>query len=206
MKVRSVLVSMFVVAVFVGVLFVGVTHAQLTFASWQQSWFEVKQSETGKAALVFPGGDVDKNNEKTVKSYLYIDTWDQDTATYTAAYCFMDGTGAYTLQTTNSPAPSVDPLGLPMIGGNPENFLTFFSIAYQETATTVQSLYVPLEVKGKPLKDNPGQIKSGSFKNLGGIFIEEAAAAGGLGSVKFSGTFIPTEKVGDKVPSQCSPG
>lgn len=67
----------------------------------------------------------------------------------------------------------------------------------------MESLYVPLEIKGKPLKDNPGQIKSGSFKNLGGIFIEDAALAGGLGSVKFSGTFIPTEKVVDKVPPLC---
>lgn len=129
MKLKSLVLSLLVVVAFVGVVSVGVTHAQLTFASWQQSWFEVKQSETGKAALVLPGGPVEKNNEKTVKSYLYIDTWDQDTATYTAAYCFMDGTGVYTLQTTNAPAPAIDPLGLPMIGGNPENFLTFFSIA-----------------------------------------------------------------------------
>lgn len=201
MKLKSVVLSLFVVAC-IGVLFVGVTHAQITFASWQQSWFEVKQSETGKAALVLPGGPVEKNNEKTIKNYLYIDTWDDVTSTYTAAYCFLNGAGLYTLQTVTEPE-SLDSLGLKMVGGEPEDFLTFFSIAYQETATIVQTLYVPLEVKGKPLKDNPGQIKSGSFKNLGGVFMEEAAIATGVGSVKFSGTFIPTDKVADKVPLVC---
>jgi hypothetical protein len=203
MKLKSVVLSLLAVVAFVGFVSVGVTYAQITFASWQQSWFEVKQSETGKAALVFPGGDVEKNNEKTVKNYLYIDTWDEPTGTYTAMYCFLNGSGVYTQQTTNAPAPAVDPLTLPMIGGNPEDFLTFFSIAYQETATIVQTLYVPLEVKGKPVNDNPGQIKSGSFKNLGGIFIEEAELAGGLGSVKFKGKFIPTDDVTDKVPLAC---
>jgi hypothetical protein len=67
----------------------------------------------------------------------------------------------------------------------------------------VQTLYVPLEVKGKPVNDNPGVIKSGSFKNLGGIFIEEAELAGGLGSVKFKGKFIPSDDVLDKVPPLC---
>jgi len=202
MKLKSALLSLLAAVAFVGFVSVGVTHAQITFSSWQQSWFEVKQSEKGKAALVLPGGDVEKNNEGTIKTYLYIDTWDQATATYTAAFCFVDGTGVYTKTTTTEPA-GLDPLELPMVGGNPENFLTFFSIAYQETATITQTLYVPLEVKGKPVNNNPGQIKSGSFKNLGGIFIEEAALAGGLGSVKFTGTFIPTDKVADKVPLLC---
>lgn len=202
MKLKSVVLSLFVVAC-IGVIFVGITHAQITFTSWQDKWFEVKQSETGKAALVLPGGPVEKNNEKTIKTYLNILTWDEVTATYTAAYCFPDGTGLYNRQTTNAPAPAVDLLVLPMVGGNSEDFLAFFSIAYQETASVVQTLYVPLEVKGKPLKDNPGQIKSGSFKNLGGIFTEEAELAGGLGSVKFTGKFIPTDKVTDKVPPLC---
>lgn len=196
MKLKSVVLSLLAVVVFVGFVSVGVAHAQITFASWQDSWFEVKQSENGKAALTFPGGPVEKNKEGTIKTYLFIDTWDLSTTSYTAAYCFLGPAGTYTKQT-------VDPVVLPMIGGNPENFLTFLAVAYQETATIVETLYVPLEVKGKPVNDNPGQIKSGSFKNLGGIFIEEADAAGGLGSVKFSGTFIPTDKVTDKVPLLC---
>ena len=61
MKLKSALLSLLAIIAFVGFVSVGVTHAQITFASWQQSWFEVKQSETGKAALVFPGGDVEKN-------------------------------------------------------------------------------------------------------------------------------------------------
>jgi hypothetical protein len=203
MKLKSVVLSLLAVVAFVGFVSVGVTHAQMTFATWQNAWFEVKQSETGKAALVLPGGDVEKNNEKTTKNYLQINTWDAGTATYTATYCFLNGAGVYTPQITNAPAPAVDPLTLPLIGGNPEDFLTFFSIAYQETATIVQTLYVPLEVKGKPVNDNPGVIKSGSFKNLGGIFIEEAELAGGLGSVKFKGKFIPSDDVLDKVPPLC---
>jgi hypothetical protein len=204
MKLKSVLLSLLAVVVFVGFVSVGVTHAQMTFATWQDAWFEVKQSETGKAALILPGGPVEKNNEKTTKNYLQINTWDAGTATYTATYCFLNGAGVYTKQTITEPE-GLDPLGLVMLGGEPEDFLTFFSIAYQATATIVQTLYVPLEVKGKPVNDNPGQIKSGSFKNLGGVFIEEAAAARGVGSVKFSGKFIPTDKVLDKVPPLCLP-
>ena len=52
MKVKNVLFGLLVVVAFVGFVSVGVTHAQITFASWQNAWFEVKQSETGKAALV----------------------------------------------------------------------------------------------------------------------------------------------------------
>jgi len=202
MKLKSALLSLLAIIAFVGFVSVGVTHAQITFASWQNAWFEVKQSENGKAALVLPGGPVETNKEGTIKTYLNILTWDEATATYTAAYCFPDGTGLYTRQTVTEPA-GVDPLGLPMVGGNPQDFLTLFSIAYQETATIVQTLYVPLEVKGKPVNDNPGQIKSGSFKNLGGIFTETSALAGGLGSVKFTGKFIPTDKVADTVPLLC---
>ena len=196
MKVKNVLFGLLAVVAFVGFVSVGVTHAQITFASWQDSWFEVKRSETGKAALTFPGGPVEKNNEGTTKTYLFIDTWDLSTTSYTAVYCFLGPAGTYTKQT-------LAPVVLPMIGGNPEDFLTFLALAYQETATIVETLYVPLEVKGKAENNNPGQIKSGSFKNLGGIFIEEADIAGGLGSVKFTGTFIPNDKVNDKVPPLC---
>jgi hypothetical protein len=196
MKLKSALLSLLAAVAFVGFVSVGVTHAQITFASWQQSWFEVKYSETGKAALTFPGGPVEKDNEGTTKTYLFIDTWDLSTTSYTAAYCFLGPAGTYTKQT-------VDPVVLPMIGGNPEDFLTFLAVSYQETATIVETLYVPLEVKGKAEKNNPGEIKSGSFKNLGGIFIEEADVAGGLGSVKFTGTFIPTANVTAKVPPLC---
>jgi hypothetical protein len=205
MKVKNVLFGLLVFVAFVGFVSVGVTHAQITFASWQDAWFEVKYSETGKAALVHPGGPVEKNNEGTIKTYLNLLTWDPVEATYTAAYCFLGPAGTYIKQTTNAPAPAVDPLVLPMVGGNSEDFLAFFTIAYQETATITSTLYVPLEVKGKPLNNDPGKIKSGSFKNLGGIFIEESELAGGLGSVKFTGTFIPTDKVADKVPPLCLP-
>ena len=194
MKVKSILLSLLVFVAFAGFVSVGVTHADLTFATWQGTWFEVKQSETGKAAAVLPlGGEVVKNNEKTTKTYLKIESWDLDTATYTVTYCRYDGSNW---------VPNYN-FDLPVYGGEPENFLAFFNAAYQDTPAILQTLWVPLEVKGKDVNNNPGVVKSGSFKNLGGIFTETAAAGRGMGSMKFTGKFISSDKVAEIVPDDC---
>ena len=46
------MLGMMAVVAFVGFVSVGVTYAQITFARWQEAWFEIKSSETGKAALI----------------------------------------------------------------------------------------------------------------------------------------------------------
>ena len=202
MKFKSVLCTMLAVVAFVGFVSVGITHAALGFDDWQGVWFEVKSSETGKSGPVVPlPGSVETNNEKTSITYLLVDTWDLTTTTYGVVYCTFDGS-VWTRQTTTAPG-GIDPLQLEVLGGQPEDFLTFFNIAYQETPAILQTYWIPIEITGKEDNKNPGVIKSAQFKNLGGIFTEASAGERGVGSVKFTGKFIASDKVVDKFPPGC---
>jgi hypothetical protein len=199
MRVRSVLFGSFVVALLLGFACVGVSHATLDFADWPGTWFKVKVSETGKIGIVVPpGGDVDTNNEKTTTTYLLVDTWDLSTTTYSVAYCTFDGS----VWTRNS-GPG---LNWPVLGGEPEDFLTLFTFTYPDAAGSLQTYWVPLNIKGKDQNNATHIVNSASFKNLGGIFLEERVAQRGIGSLKFTGSFIKPDKVASEVPPGCAVG
>jgi hypothetical protein len=167
----------------------------------------VKSSETGKAGpAVPPGGEVYTNNEKTITSYLVIETFDITAPifistlditvpAFVAGYCVLTGS-SWTKY----------PVTLPILGGQPEFFLSMFAFQSQETPDIAQSSWIPLEVKGKATKQEPNVVSSASFKNLGGIFLEEVdvvPAQGGVGSVKFTGSFIKPDQVSNNVPDAC---
>ena len=62
-------------------------------------------------------------------------------------------------------------------------------------------------MKGKEDKQTVGKITSASFKNKGGIFLEEVGDVDvtqrGVGSVKFNGSLIRSDEVDDEVPVEC---
>ena len=197
MKVKSVLFGLVVVAAFIGFVSVGVTHAELAFADWMSKWFEVSVSETGKAGpavSLFPFGDeIYTNNEKTSTTYLLIDSYDFDTATFDVVYCTFDGS----IWTRH------EDLEWNALSGEPEDFLAFFSVSYEDAQGNDQTYWIPLNVKGKESSNNAGEIKSGSFKNLGGVFTEVREDKTGMGEVKFKGTFIDPDYVVTLVPEGC---
>jgi len=194
MRAKSVLFSLVVVVAFVGFVFVGTTHAALDFVNWSGTWFSVKVSETGKSGpVVPPGGAVVTNNESTSTNYLLVDSWDANTATYDVVYCTFNGS-VWTRHTG---------FEWPVDGGEPENFLTLFDFSYQETQGTLQTYVIPLNVTGKEKSNTVGEINSASFKNLGGVFFETMVGQRGMGSVKFTGSFIKPDQVVDKVPAGC---
>jgi hypothetical protein len=193
MKVKSVLFSLLAVVAFVAFVSVGSARATLGWLDWPTTWFKVKVSETGKIAPVLPlGGSVEKNNEKTTTTYLLVDTLDVTGTTYGVVYCTFDGS----VWTRNSGE-------WPILGGEPENFLTFFDFTYVDAPASVQEYWIPLEIKGKEKSNTAGEISSASFKNLGGVFYEVRVAERGVGSVKFTGSFITPDKVTDQVPPGC---
>lgn len=198
MKVKIVLVSLFMVVAFVGFVTVGPARASLDFIDWAGTWFKVTASETGKAGPVVPlGGSVITDNEKNFTTYLFIDTWNLSDTSYSVVYCTFNGT-VWTRHTE---------LEWPVLGGEPENFLTFFNFSYQETQAITETYWIPLLVTGKEVKNSVGEIKSASFQNLGGIFYEEIGTpivtSKGVGSVKFKGSFIKADKVTTVVPPGC---
>jgi hypothetical protein len=92
------------------------------------------------------------------------------------------------------------------LGGEPGNFLSLFAFQNQETPGVFQSSWIPLEIKGSASRQEPNVLSSASFKNLGGIFLEEITTLppqGGVGSVKFTGSFIRPDQVSSKVPGAC---
>ena len=204
MRLRSMFFVLFLAVMVVGFLATGTAQA-LSFDNWEGTWFKVKMSETGKAGpVVPPGGEVDTNNEKTTTSYLKIESFGIEpdfiesigitVPVFVISYCVPDGL------TWRS-----DLNKLPILGGEPEKFLSIFTFI-QETTNIDQSNLIPLEIKGKDSKKTPGQITSASFKNLGGFFrerISSPAQEGGIGSVKFSGSFIKPDKIIDTVPDAC---
>ena len=194
MRVKSVLFSLLVVVAVIGFVSVGISHAALDFVDWSGTWFAVKVSETGKAGpVVPPGGNVVTNNETTATAYLLVDTWEVTTATYDVVYCTFNG--SVWVRHTD--------LEWPVFGGEPEDFLTLFDFSYQESEGTLQTYIIPLNVTGKEKSNTVGEINSASFKNLGGVFTEVRPAERGMGSVKFTGSFIKSDQVVDKVPAGC---
>jgi hypothetical protein len=91
----------------------------------------------------------------------------------------------------------------PVIGGESENFLTFFNVSFEDGQANQQTYWIPLNVTGKEKNNTAGEINSASFKNLGGVFVEERPSEGGVGTVTFTGSFVKPEKVVDKVPAGC---
>jgi hypothetical protein len=197
MKRKSVLFSLFVVAVFVGFVSVGVSHAQNAFADWGGTWFEVTVSETGKAGPPATNpllrDEIYTNNEKATTTYLFIRGYDSETATFDVAYCTFNAS-TWTSQ--------ID-LDWSSVAGEPKKFLAFFSVTYTTPQGHIQTYWIPLEVKGKESNNNPGEIVSGSFKNLGGIFREVRDDEIGMGEVKFKGTFVDPDFVLTVVPEGC---
>lgn len=205
MSAKKMCLSFMLAIVFIGFVMLGTSHS-LTFNSWTDSWFTVKSSEKGKIGPAYPlVGDLDTNNEKTTTTYLvlesfeisspiYISTLDITVPAFVAGYCVFEGSTWVK-----------HPVTLPILGGEPEKFLTLFTFQNEESGNISQSSWIPLEVKGQESKNTPGEITSASFKNLGGIFHEEVdnPSEGGVGSVKFTGSFIKTDQVTDKVPPAC---
>ncbi len=193
MRVKSVLFSLLLVVAFVGFVSVGITHAALDFVDWSGTWFAVKVSETGKAGpVVPPGGNVVTDNEKTATAYLLVDTWEGIAARYNVVYCTFNGS-VWTRHT-----------GLEwLVFGKPENFLTLFVFDYEEPQGNIKTFVIPLNVTGKEKPNTVGEINSASFKNLGGVFLEERVGENSMGSVTFTGSFIKPAQVVDKVPAGC---
>ena len=160
MRVKSILFSLLFVIAFVGFVSVGITHAALDFVDWSGTWFTVKVSETGKVGpVVPPGGNVVTNNKATTTAYLLVDTWEPTTGIYDVVYCAFDG--SVWTRYTGFQWP---------VSGQPENFLTFFALVYEQPQGTFQTFLIPLNVIGKEKPNTNGEINSASFKNLGGVF------------------------------------
>ena len=201
MRLRNIVFILLMAATVFGFFMAGQAQA-LSFANWEGTWFKVKISETGKAGpVVPPGGEVVTNNEKATTSFLVIDSYDI-TATafsetvFAVRYCVYNGAAWVNHAAT-----------WPVLGGEPEHFLTFLTYSLEEIQNnSLQTSWIPLEVKGKENNKTPGEITSASFKNLGGIFREEIDSIipyGGVGIVKFTGSLIGSDQVNGTVPPDC---
>jgi hypothetical protein len=200
------MVFVLLLAVTVVGFFVAGTAQALNFDDWTGTWFKVKSSETGKAGpvagpLTPNGGEVDTNNEKTTTSYLVIDSYDISATAYSetafvVGYCVYNGSEWVNHAVT-----------WPVLGGEPEHFLTFMTYSLAEIQNnSLQTSWIPLEVKGTESRQIVGEITSASFKNLGGIFREEIDSIipyGGIGIVKFTGSLIKSDQVTGTVPPDC---
>lgn len=190
---------LFLAVTVVGFFMTGTARA-LTFTDWDQTWFKVKVSEKGEAGpVVPPGGKVVKNDEKSTTAFLLIETFDITSSTFpffNVGFCTFDGSDWIRHEGT-----------LPVYGGEATYFLAFFEFQFQETQSISQTYWIPLEVKGSESRQTAGEITSASFKNLGGVFLEEIGAVvvlqRGVGSVKFTGSFIGSDQVDNNVPAAC---
>jgi len=200
MRMKKICSVFFIAIMLIGFYPLGTVQA-LQFADWSEIWFKVKVSETGKAGIVVSlltpnGGEVVTNNEKTFDAYLrmgnYVD------ATFYSGYCTFNGT----VWATQADLP------MEVVGGEPERFLTLFNFKRVQSQNITEEYWIPLEIKGKETSNTVGEINSASFKNLGGIFLEEigtpVVTQRGIGSVKFTGSLIKgTKEVESTVPECC---
>ncbi len=195
MRLRDRLFILLMAVTVIGFFEAGTVQA-LEFADWPGTWFKVTVSETGKAGPVAPpGGKVVKNNEKATTAYFLIKEHDT-VSSFKVVFCTVDGSSW-----------SRKEYPWPILGGKPTNFLIFFEFQSPETQNIFQTYWIPIEVKGKEDKQTVGKITSASFKNKGGIFLEEVGDVDvtqrGMGSVKFNGSLISSDEVDDEVPLEC---
>lgn len=211
MKDRKIFIVLLITVALIGFYSVGTVQA-LDFADWSGIWFKVKVSETGKAGQVItildPNGDKPvTNNEKTSDAYLKIIRYESigDPPFFWVGYCTFDGSVWKTQPDISEPLS----LTWPIVGGEPEKFLTLFNFERKQSQNIAEEYWIPLEVEGKEASNTVGEIKSASFKNMGGIFLEQIGTPDvtqrGIGSVKFTGSLIKgtSQEVIDKVPEGC---
>jgi hypothetical protein len=183
----------------------------LSFANWSGYWFKVKVSETGKAGTIVTalnpdGGEVVINNEKITDVYLKLLYFEAlgDPPYYEVGYCAYNSSVWFTERYRYG---TTEPLTWPIIGGEPTRFLTLFNMKRLQSQAIKDEYWVPLEVKGTEVNQSVGDINNGSFKNIGGIFLEEIGdlviTQRGIGSVKFTGTFIKSTESESTVPEGC---
>ncbi len=199
MRVRMVTFAFLFSVTLIGFFSIGTVRA-LDFADWSGTWFKVTVSETGKAGPVVPvGGDIGGNNEKASTNYLIMQNWDytQNPTAFNVGYCTFDGS-KWSIQVSST---------WPILGGEPKGFLTLFQFEYAQSQNVLQEYWIPLHVKGTEAEETVGDITSGSFKHLGGIFLEKIGTPivtqRGTGAVNFSGTLIRRNKVLEVVPEGC---
>jgi hypothetical protein len=128
--------------------------------------------------------------------YDYLDS------TFHTQYCTFNGS-RWKLQEPEAFLP------MQVVGGEPEKFLTLFNFTREQSQNVTEQYWIAIEVKGKEASNTVGEIKSASFKHLGGIFLEEigfpVVTQRGIGSVKFTGSLIKgTEAVVNTVPLCCT--
>jgi hypothetical protein len=184
----------------------------LQFADWSGTWFKVQVTETGKAGTVVTefnpdGGEVVTNNEKKTNVYLKIQRFEllAEPPYFEVGYCTFNGT-VWLTQLYRYGATD-EPLIWPVIGGEPTRFLTLFNMKRSQSQNITEEYWIPLEVKGAELNNEVGTINTASFKNIGGIFLEEIGSPvvvqRGVGSIKFTGSFIKNLNVESVVPEGC---
>lgn len=183
----------------------------LYFPDWSRKWFKINVSETGKAGYVVgpsnpEGGEVVTNNEKTTYAYLKLIYFEAlgDPPYYEVGYCTYNGSVWLTERNRYG---TTEPLTWPVLGGEPTRFLTLFNMKRNQSQTVTEEYWIPLEVKGTESNQMVNNINTGSFKNIGGIFLEEignlTVIQRGIGSVKFTGTYIKDTQTEIDVPLGC---
>lgn len=185
----------------------------LEFVNWSGNWFKVQVVETGKAGTVVTefnpdGGEVVINNERANYVYLKIQRYEAtiDTQFFAIGYCSFNGTRWFT-EFFRYPQENEIPLTWPIIGGEPTRFLTLFNLKREQSQGIIDEYWIPLEVRGNEANSEVGRVYSGSFKSIGGIFLEEIGypitTQRGIGSLKFNGSLIQRENVENVVPVGC---
>jgi hypothetical protein len=211
MCIKKISLVFFLATTLIGFYFTDSAHA-LQFADWSGNWFKVQVTETGKAGTVVTelnpdGGEVVTNNEKQTYVYLKIQRFEllAEPPYFEVGYCTFNGTVWLTQLYRYGSAD--EPLIWPVIGGEPTRFLTLFNMKRSQSQNITEEYWIPLEVKGTELNNEVGTINTASFKNIGGIFLEEigtpVVVQRGVGSIKFTGSFIKTLNVEGVVPEGC---
>ena len=122
---------------------------------------------------------------------------DSNTA-FNVGYCTFDDGSVWKIQSSSN---------WPILGGEPEGFLTLFNFEYQQSQNVLQTYWIPLHITGKENEQTVGEITSASFKNLGENVLEEigtpVVTQRGTGTLTFTGSQIPRNKVLTDVPEGC---
>jgi hypothetical protein len=196
----------------IGFYFIDSAQA-LEFVNWSGNWFKVQVIETGKAGTVVTefnpdGGEVVINNERSTYVYLKLQKYEvvDDARYFEVGYCSFNGTRWYTEFFRYPPEDKI-PLIWPIIGGEPTRFLTLFNLKREQSQGIIDEYWIPIEVRGNEANSEVGRVYSGSFKSIGGIFLEEIGypitTQRGIGSLKFNGSLIVRENVENVVPVGC---
>ena len=177
MKMRKILVVTVILTMLLVFPTLEAVHAQVAYGAWVGKWFRMNDVMKG---YTFDGFGIIPDRDR-VTVYLRICNWNDVDTKFTAELWVNDGTGIWVLD---------DTMTVNVHTGTPLDFLAWIFMGDMDIDPDNIFAYV-IRVKGRENTSISGEVKTGNFKSLGGLYWEEDNGHYHAGGEMLKGVMTP---------------